>query len=153
MEIKQALRGTISILGLSEADLAKLTPLAKEVGFEGGDLILLSGERSKAFYVLMSGSAAVEVTGDFYSVCIQALAPGDAFGWSSLLDDQTTLFQVRAREQCSALLLNGPAVTALCHEDPALGVKLLELTLRTVVGRVRGLELRLAEFGGFQRNG
>ena len=55
---------------------------------------LLSGERSKAFHVLMSGSASMEVTGDFCSVCIQALAPGDAFGWSSLLDYQDTLFQV-----------------------------------------------------------
>ncbi len=142
-----------SVLGLSEAHFAKLRLLAKEVNFEGNDLMLLAGERSRGFYILLTGSASVEVAGDFCSICVQALAPGDAFGWSSLLDDQETLFQVRAREHCSALLVEGPAVAALCREDPELGVKLLQRILRTVVGRVQGLELRLMEFSGFQRRG
>ena len=42
---------------------------------------------------------AEETGGRFYTVSIQALGPGEAFGWSSLLDHHDTLFQVRARER------------------------------------------------------
>src|SRR5262249_12348251 len=100
------------------------------------------------FYVLLAGSASVELETSFYTVRIQALEPGDAFGWSSLLVDYDTLFQVRAREHCSALCIDNMTMAKLVQEDPALGVKLLRRVLQTVAGRIRGLESRLAECYG-----
>lgn len=141
-------RGPKFVSGLSKAQIRALDALGKTAKFEDDDLILIAGERSKTFYLLLSGSACVEVATDFCAISVQALVPGDAFGWSSLLDHHTTLFQVRARERCSTLCLDGAAVTSLCQKDPELGVKLLQGALRTAAGRVEGLELRLAEFCG-----
>lgn len=135
--------------GFDQTELAKLASIAQKPSFEEGDLMLTAGERSRAFYVLLSGSASVELETSFYTIRVQALAPGDACGWSSLLDDYDTLFQVRAREHCSALCIDGAAMAKLIQEDPALGVKLLRRVLRTVAGRIRGLEVRLAQFCGF----
>lgn len=139
------------VSGLSKAQLRSLDALGQTAEFQDDELILLAGERSTTFYLLLSGSASVEVATDFCTICVQALGPGDAFGWSALLDRHATLFQVRARERCSALGLDGAAVTLLCQKDPKLGLKLLQGALRTAAGRVEGLESRLADFCGLSR--
>ena len=153
MTLERVLQNNAFGSGLDESQLEKLTSLAREVRFEENDLILIAGERSKAFYLLLTGSAWVEVAADFCSVRIQAVSPGDVFGWSSLLDCHDTLFQVRAREHCSALCFDGPAVASLCRQYPELGVKLLERVLLTVAGRIHGLESRLALFCGLSSDG
>ena len=136
------------ISGLTQTQLRALEALGQTSGFDDDELIIVAGERSKKFYLLLSGSACVEVATDFCGISVQILKHGDAFGWSALLDDHDTLFQVRARERCSTLCLDGAAVTDLCEKDPELGVKLLQGALQTAAGRVRGLERRLAEFCG-----
>jgi CRP-like cAMP-binding protein len=72
------------------------------------------------------------------------------FGWSALLDDQDTLFQVRARERTTALKLDGARLAALCKKDTALGAEILRRTLRVVAGRVKATELRFAEMCGLK---
>ena len=141
------------ISGLTKAQLRALNALGKTAEFEDDELILIAGERSTTFYLLLSGSASVEMATDFCAISVQALGPGDAFGWSSRLDHHETLFQVRTRERCSALCLDGAAVTELCRQDPKLGLKLLQGALSTAAGRVQGLEKRLAEFCGLSCTG
>lgn len=140
------------VTGLTEQQLRILDSLGHETEFADNELIVNAGEESKRFYLLLSGSAAVEVANGFCTIFVQALEPGDAIGWSSLLHSHETLFQVRARERCKALCLEGAAIARLCHVDPQLGVTLLERALRTVAGRVRGLEERLSDFCGFKRS-
>lgn len=151
--VERALDRSRSILGLTEAQVRKLAALGRQAIFKENDVMLVSGKRSRYFYILLSGSASVEMAAAFVTVGVQALSAGDAFGWTSLLDHHETLFQVRARERCSALRLDGAAVAVLCREDPELGVQLLRQVLQTVAGRVRGLESRCAEcFGLSQRS-
>jgi len=73
---------------------------------------------------------------------------GQAFGWSSLLDRQDTMFQVRAREHTRTLRLEGSVLQTLCRQDPELGVELLHRTLALVAGRVKATEMRFAEMCG-----
>lgn len=84
--------------GLEERQLDALARLATEIIFEENELILMEGQRSQSFYLVTDGSVAVELRTPAYAVCIQALAPGQVFGWSALLQDHDTLFQVRARD-------------------------------------------------------
>src|SRR5690349_2283508 len=121
--------------GLSESQLAKLSALAREVEFAENELILLARQQSKYFYLLLSGSVCVEVSTRSYAVCIQALGPGEAFGWSSLLDHHDTLFQVRAREHSKALCLIGVGLSALMRGDAELASELFRRTLNLVAGR------------------
>ena len=122
--------------------------MAQEVTFEEDELVLVVGERSKSFYLLNSGSVGIDVVTGSCSARVQALGPGDAFGWSSLLEGCDTLFQVRAREKCAAWQLSGADVAALCREDPAFGVEFLRAVLRIVAGRVHGAEAKIAELCG-----
>ncbi|MFY9725698.1 MAG: cyclic nucleotide-binding domain-containing protein [Bryobacteraceae bacterium] len=134
--------------GLTQGQVASLASLARRVEFEADELIMLDGQRSKAFYLLTAGSVAVELCAPQYTVTVEALGAGKVFGWSSVLDQHDTLFQVRAREHTTALRLEGRALQQLCHDDPALGVEILRRTLQVVAGRVKATELRFAEMCG-----
>ena len=136
------------LAGLSDSQTDKLFSIAKEVGFAENDLILKAGQQSQYFYLLLSGSVCVEVNARLYTVCIQSLGPGEAFGWSSLLDHHDTLFQVRARENSTALCLDGEELSAILRKDPVLAAELLRRTLQLVAGRVQATEARLGELCG-----
>ncbi len=144
------LREHAFVQGLSEKQIGNLASVAREEAFEENQIILADRERSSAFYFLISGSVAVELRSARYAVCVQALGPGKVFGWSSLLDQQDTLFQVRARERTKALRIEGETLKALLRDDPQLGADLLQRTLQVVASRVRATEERFAEMCGIR---
>jgi CRP-like cAMP-binding protein len=148
MTLDQIMRNHSFTRGLGEAQLDTLTSLASEVTFEENELILVDGQRSRFFFLVTAGSVSVELRTASYVVSVQALGPGQAFGWSALLDDHDTLFQVRAREHTTALRLDGAALKTACHKDTLLGVQVLGRALRVVAGRVRATEIRFAEMCG-----
>lgn len=134
--------------GLAESQLERLAGLAKEVDLAENDLVIQARQQSKNFYLLLEGSVCVEVAARSYTVCIQALGPGDAFGWSALLDHHDTLFQVRARQKSTALCLDGERLTAMLNQDTEFAAEMLRRALKLVAGRVLATEIRLAELCG-----
>lgn len=148
MALRDVLRLHEFTQGLTEAQIASLVPAASEVTFEENEIVLEDGQLSRALYLLVEGSVAVELRAPRYILAVQAVETGGAFGWSALLDRQDTMFRVRAREHTRALRLEGAALKALCREDPVLGVELLHRTLALVAGRVKATEIRFAEMCG-----
>ena len=131
-----------------ENSIARLACLAQKVAFQEDQVIFREGEQSRRFYLLLAGSVCVEISTAVFAVCIQALGPGEVFGWSTLVDHCHTLFQVRAREASSALCFNGPQLLEACREDPALGREIFGRLLAVAARRVAASETRLAEFCG-----
>jgi CRP/FNR family transcriptional regulator, cyclic AMP receptor protein len=148
MTLNQVLRDHAFTRGLGEPQIDTLMSLASEVTFEENELVLVDGERSQCFFLVMTGSVSVELRTPRYAVSVQALGPGEAFGWSALLNDHETLFQVRARERTTALRLDGGALKAACHQDTLLGTEILQRALGVVAQRVRATEIRFAEMCG-----
>jgi CRP/FNR family cyclic AMP-dependent transcriptional regulator len=136
--------------GLSSSQIDALSTIARQVVFDENEPILTEGQLSSTFYLVTAGSVVVELRTPRFVVCVEALGPGQAFGWSALLEHQDTLFQVRARERTTALCLDGHALKSQCRADPALGVEILQRTLSLVAGRVRATEIRFAEMCGIR---
>jgi CRP-like cAMP-binding protein len=148
MTLKQILRTHAFARGLTDSQVATLAGMAEEVTFKDNEVILESGQRSASFYLLTAGSVAVELRAATYVVCVEAIGPGQLFGWSALLDHQDTLFQVRARERTKALRLDGARLKAACQVDSQLGNEVRQRALQVVAGRVRATEIRFAEMCG-----
>ncbi|HTP31537.1 MAG TPA: cyclic nucleotide-binding domain-containing protein [Candidatus Acidoferrales bacterium] len=134
--------------GLSNTQVDGLAKLATEVTFEEDEVILVDGQRSTSFYLVVGGSVVVELRTPRYTIVVQSLGSGTVFGWSALLERQDTLFQVRAREHTTALQIDGGSLKTRCFEDPALGTEILHRVLNVVAGRVKATELRFAEMCG-----
>lgn len=150
MPQKQFLKEHAFTKGLSDKHLERLAQMANQVTFEENEVILVDGARSTYFFLLLTGSVVVELRTPQYVMVVQALGPGNAFGWSALLDDQDTLFQVRARERTTALQIDGATLKAHCMTDPALGAEFFHRILRVVAGRVKATETRFAEMCGIK---
>ncbi len=148
MPQKQLLREHAFTQGLSEAQLERLADISTQVTFKENEIVLVDGARSTSFYLLLTGSVVVELRAPRYVMVVQALEPGTVFGWSALLDDQDTLFQVRAREATTALQIDGATLKASCMSDPALGAEFFHRIISVVAGRVKATELRFAEMCG-----
>jgi len=148
MALVQMLKSHPFTEGMSDAVLKKLAALSRLVSFEEDEIVFRAGERSRYFCLLLCGSACVELRTPYYAVSIQTLGPGDAFGWSSLLDEHHTVFQVRARETSSALLLDGKKLSEVCEKDSKLAAEVYRRLAQIVAKRVKATELRLAEFCG-----
>jgi len=148
MTLTDAVKEHSFLAGLSEPQAEKLIGLACEVRFRENELILTAREQSKYFYLLLEGTVCIEVSARSYVVCIQALGPGEAFGWSALLDHHDTLFQVRAREVCRALRIDSADLDKALRTDPLLAVEVLRRALKLAAERVRATEERLGELCG-----
>jgi CRP-like cAMP-binding protein len=142
-------KALLSNLSIEHTSL--LLSKAEQLEVQRDEVILQSGEKAKYFYVLLKGSVVVEVVQPGFSVRIQALNPGEAFGWSALLSGTETLFQVRAREQCTIACIDGEQLRSLCNAEPEFGVPFLFSVLHLVARRVHGTEMRFAEFCGVAR--
>jgi len=150
MTLHDALRDHAFARGLGEAQIATLASIASEVSFAEGEVILENGQRSQAFFLVLTGSVSVELCTANFIVSVQALGSGQVFGWSALLDHHDTVFQVRARENTTALRLGGEDLQAACQADPLLGKEILQRALAVVAGRVRATEIRFAEMCGIR---
>jgi CRP-like cAMP-binding protein len=148
MTLHYTLRTHAFTRGLSDEQIAVLASMASEVSFEENEVVLVDGERSRSFFLLVTGSVVVELRTPAYVVTVEALGPGQVFGWSSLLAEHDTLFQVRAREHTTAIRLDGGALKAACHKDTLLGTEVLQRALAVVAGRVKATEIRFAEMCG-----
>lgn len=148
MAVDHILRNHAFTRGLTDAQLGRLALLATEVTFEENDVSLVHGQRSQFFYLVVSGSVAVELRTPRFTVCVQALGPDQIFGWSALLDLQDTLFQVRARERTTALRLDGAGLIEAFHADSELCAEFLRRTLKVVARRVKATEVKFAEMCG-----
>ncbi|MGO4884774.1 MAG: cyclic nucleotide-binding domain-containing protein [Bryobacteraceae bacterium] len=148
LDLEHTLRAHAFVRGLADRHIAKLASLAKEVSFHENEVIMMGGQYSRHFYLVTSGSVNIELHTPIFTVSVLALGSGQAFGWSALLDHQDTLFQVRAREEATALRLDGGELSDACLADPELGVEILRRTLQVVAGRIEATEARFAEICG-----
>jgi len=145
---EETLRNHAFMHGLAHRHTAKLAALATEVTFAENEVILVDRQQSRYFYLVTSGSVNIELHTPIFTVSVLAVGPGQAFGWSALLDHQDTVFQVRARERTTALRIAGPDLTQACRDDGELGVEMLLRTLQVAAGRIKATEAKFAEMCG-----
>ena len=148
--LNEILNGHTFTAGLRGPHIARLSELAEEIRFEENELILQAAQQSKYCYLLLAGSVSVEVRTRTFTVCIQALGPGDAFGWSALLDHHDTLFQVRARENSTALCLDRLSLASAFQQDTDLAAQMLRRALKVAANRIQATEVRLGELCGMR---
>ena len=148
MTLRETLRNHAFVDGLADRHIATLAALATEVTFAEDEVILVDRQRSRYFYLVTSGSVNVELHTSTLTVAVMTVGPGQAFGWSALLDHQETVFQVRARERTTALRIAGPDLTQACRDDGELGVEMLLRALQVAAGRIKATEAKFAEICG-----
>ncbi|HUA82499.1 MAG TPA: cyclic nucleotide-binding domain-containing protein [Bryobacteraceae bacterium] len=120
--------------GLDPHHIHKLAGLALEAEFDAGHIIFHEGDERNRLYVILNGTVALKSDPDGASV--QVLQPGDAFGWSALLDDAHRQFEARCLSHVRALAFEGRELVKAFDADPRLGYAVLKRMLVVLASRL-----------------
>ena len=116
--------------------LRAVAAISKVVELPAGTVLTRTGEPGDAFFVIVDGSATVEVSPRARS----RLGPGDFFGEMSLLDGEPRSATVQAETDVRLLVIQRLNFQVVLREVPDL----LHKILITLTRRVRHLERSLA---------
>ncbi|MEP6477421.1 MAG: cyclic nucleotide-binding domain-containing protein [Actinomycetota bacterium] len=129
-----ALQQTPFFAGLPAEELEAIADVGNTVTFEPGDVIVAEGEMGDGMYVVLSGTAEVDIGGRFHT-----LTPGDFFGEMALISSRKRIATVTATERVDALRIPADAFQAFLLEHPSVAVSML----KEIVDRLREVEQRI----------
>jgi ATP-binding cassette subfamily B protein len=114
---------------LSPAALATLAPMFRSVAFRAGEDIVVEGDSSGGFYILVRGRAEVLRHGSR----VATLDDGDFFGEIALLTGSPRMATVRALNATICITLEKEAFDALLEQDSELKKSISETARRRAV--------------------
>jgi CRP-like cAMP-binding protein len=119
--------------GFNDNELHRVAELAEEVDAEAGAELTDQGRPGQTAYVIVEGTAAVEVGGDV----INTVGPGELVGEMSLIDHRPRTATVRATTPMRLLAFDATRFRRLLDEMPKAQVRVMEL----LVERLRQRDL------------
>jgi CRP-like cAMP-binding protein len=122
---------------LTDDERIRFLARAESRSYEPDELILAEGAYNEDIYILIGGSARVEMTAEGTSVTIGRINVGEAFGEMSLLDGSPTLSSVIADAPVEAYVLPLASVADLLEEDPVLASHLYHSLAAMLARRLR----------------
>ncbi len=130
----KALQGATFFAGLSPEDIGGILHVGRPVSFEPGQAMVEQGDAGDGMYIMVSGTAEVDVGGRFHK-----LATGDFFGEMALFTTGRRMATVKAVETVVALKIPADGFQAFLLAHPAVALSLLQ----AVVDRLREVEQRI----------
>jgi CRP-like cAMP-binding protein len=135
---------------LEPAHVTRLASLGKLVRFGPDHVIFREGEQTNNFYLIVSGTVALEMNlpelnGARSLLRVQRLGAGDGLGWSAALVGRGKHFQARALSDVEALVFDGTEVLEVCRRDPGFGFAFMVRLLDVVSKRLQATREQLVD--------
>ncbi|MBI5083441.1 MAG: Crp/Fnr family transcriptional regulator [Acidobacteria bacterium] len=144
-QVTAALAAHPFLEGLQPKHYETLAGLACEVSFEPGQIIFREGDPSSFFYLILSGTVALEIAAPGRFIAIHTVGEGEELGWSSLLDQVNKQFRARSVDAVRALAFDGARIVAACESDHEFGYIVLRKVLEVVAERLRATRLQVLD--------
>ena len=119
---------------LTDDDLERVAKLGQRRKYAAGDALVERDSQQGGLFVLLSGTAAVEVGGTTHT-----LGPGDFFGEMALLGRTRRSASVTASEPVEALVIETTYFDPFLMQNPSVAVAILH----GVVERLRAVQERI----------
>ena len=133
----EALKASPFFAGLDDADLDRIAAIGEHVHFEAGQPIVERGDKGDAMFVLLEGTAEIEVGGRVHKP-----GPGQAVGEMALFSRKPRTATAKALEPVSALRIAAEGFHDFLLENPRIAVTMLE----QVVERLREVQARVEAY-------
>ncbi len=134
----------VSVLSAAKNGLVYLTPndwaliadKAARMQFKAGEAIVRKGKRTHGVYLLLKGTATVELA---TQKTTPAIGPGEVCGEISFIDELPATADVVAKEAVDAYYLDRPTVQSLFELFPHLGSRFYRSLASSLSRRLREL--------------
>ena len=134
------------LAGISAHHVEVLTSCASDKQFAKGEVIFHAGEPANGFYLIESGSVAIE--GSVFehgAISTDILSAGEPLGWSWLFPPYLWHYDARAIKPTTALFFDSAVVHQACKEDLTLGHELFKRMSQVMVRRLQASRAKLIE--------
>ncbi len=128
--------------GLSDEHLQLIGTFSHRNAVESGATIFLQGRPAKHLYIVQQGNVSLEMLvpspsgGATRPTRVSVLGPGEAFGWSALVEPHIFFMSAMALERCELLTVEGEALGEAMRRYPALGNVLLSNLTKLLAQRL-----------------
>ncbi|MEZ4315323.1 MAG: cyclic nucleotide-binding domain-containing protein [Polyangiaceae bacterium] len=156
--LERSLREHPFLRDLPEEHVRLLVGCAKNTRFAPGDLLFREGEDEATFYLLRTGTVALEVHHPGRAAhCIETLGPGDVLGVSWIFGGTPgtaggqvppVTLDARARDNVLAFSLDGACLREKMDNDDRLGHLLTRRLLERVYVRLARMRLTALDLYG-----
>jgi CRP-like cAMP-binding protein len=125
--------------------------LARDVRFPGGTRIFEEGRRADRFWIVRSGSVALDLhVPGRQAATVETLGSDDLLGWSWMFPPYVWQLGASATSQVSALEFDADEVRELCEQDAGLGRVLYHQVAWIIARRLHASRTRLLDLYGPQ---
>jgi CRP/FNR family cyclic AMP-dependent transcriptional regulator len=135
----EALQRIPFFTGLSPDDADSVLQVGRRVTYLSGETIVERGEMGDAMYLMLAGTAEVDVGGRFHT-----LKQGDFFGEMALIAAKKRMATVKSVEPVEALMIHADDFHAFLLDHPTVAVAML----KALVERLREVEERVDAWMG-----
>jgi len=119
---------------------------ASRTQFRPNEVIFHEGEEANCFYLIGSGSVAIEAFVPAHGrILLQTLHEGNVLGWSWLFPPYRWHFDGRAIDQTLAVVIHVEDLRQMLASDPELNCELVRRFAGVIVQRLKAARLRFAE--------
>jgi CRP/FNR family cyclic AMP-dependent transcriptional regulator len=125
--------------GVGEHDLQNIVKIGAIRSFEPGEAIVERGQPGDALYIVVRGTAEVDVGGRYHD-----LEPGEFFGEMALVAGRKRMATVKAKDRVDALRIGAEEFQAFLLHQPRVAVAML----RSLVERLREVQERIDSWAG-----
>jgi CRP/FNR family cyclic AMP-dependent transcriptional regulator len=146
--MERRLSGHPFLQGLDQCHIGVLAKSAMPTEFETHQLIFRAGEPANGFYLIESGTVALEGSVQEHGpITTDTVGPGEPLGWSWLFPPYRWHFDARAMEPTIALCLSGIALRQHRDEDPELSHELFRRACAVMARRLQVARSKLVSGG------
>lgn len=150
MVTRDDLKQIVMLTYLTDPMLDSLARIVDVLRFDKYDIIFRAGEPSERFYMLRSGHVLLEQPiSEQVTVCIAAIKPGYAFGWSAMMENEKYTADAVCEESSEAFSFTSEKIRKLFQQDPEMGLRMHQRLLVIIKKR---LDIRTEQFRQAIRN-
>jgi CRP-like cAMP-binding protein len=132
--------------GMSPHHIELLALCATPTNFDVGQMVLREGEPASGFYLIETGTVALEAKAeDGKTVVIDTVSGGEPLGWSWLFPPYLWSFDARATQPCTAICLSGLLLRQHRDDDLTLSHELHKRASEVMVRRLQAARSKLVE--------
>ena len=148
--IDQLIAGVPVFAGLERSQLELIAGCGHNEHVPEGTLLLREGDPADTFFLLRSGTVALEVHAPARApLRIETLAAGDVVGWSWLFAPYRWQLDARALSSCGLVVFDGACLRGKCEQDHELGYQLMSRFAAALVERLQATRFQLLDvYGG-----
>ncbi len=106
---------------ITRQQLMEVAALVEECVLEADEVLLSEGEPANHLFVVINGHGVAQLNLGYGWLSLGLVGPGDAAGWSALMEGQTYQASIRALTQMRVARIEGAGLSLLMSIEPSIG--------------------------------